>query len=87
MSKQIYTSLSRTRYRELIAAIETGELEQKWVEGKEPVTKAEQTEERQIRALAMIYAEGKELRDNLATLNWTSLCVYTDGTLIVKGLR
>ena len=79
MPEKVYTTMTRRRYRELIDRWLDGTLLQKWEGHRKPTTKAEQVEERQIKAIAMIYTENiKAVLDQLAKDDWSELRLVHD---------
>lgn len=79
MSLTRITQMSRVRFRELCAAWLDGSLMQKW-EGKEHgVTKAEQVEERQIKAIGLIMADKDQATLKLLMSDdWLEMHVLVD---------
>lgn len=75
------TEMSRTRFRELMASIANDSISEKWHDGKVAITKSEKVEERQIRAICMIYdgeKERRKLRELLRSDTWDSLELLLD---------
>jgi hypothetical protein len=83
MSEARITSMSRTRYQELIKQWLDGTLLANWPDNKRATTKSEQVEERQIKAIAMIYTDGsKTLKDLLSGDSWRELYMVRVGDKI-----
>lgn len=77
MSAQRITSMSRARFQELRQQWLDGVLSEKWKD-KTPTTKADKVEDKQIRAMAMIFQMPKAQRSILDTDNWSELHVVKD---------
>ena len=75
------TEMSRTRFRELMASIANGSISARWPENKVAATRTEKVEERQVRAICLIY-DGEDERDELRELlnsdYWDSLELLLD---------
>jgi hypothetical protein len=73
------TSITKQRFRELCQQWIDGILQEKWPEGKVAITKAEQVEERQIRAIGLIYSsDNDDIRKLLFTDKWRELYILQD---------
>lgn len=85
--KHLLTQISSVRYDELVEQWLNGSLKQKWdeLQGKK-LTKRQQVEERQIRAIATIVQlpDGDSVKNIVQKGRWSKLNIYrVDGT---KGL-
>ena len=87
---QRLTSMKRSRFIEISRGIYDGSLKERWPEGKEAVTKKEQVEERQIKAVYMIFSESPKTFEELyKETNWTELAIVRleHGTLELRVRR
>lgn len=76
-----YTRMTRRRYRELVDGLWDGTLLEKWKERK-AVTRADIVEERQIKAIGLIFNNVDKQKHIIETLNadeWTELIILRDG--------
>lgn len=77
--KTLLTQLSESKYDELVEGWINGSLQEKWkvLNGQE-LTKKQQVEERQIRAIAMIFSqpEDSSIRQTIRNRRWKELKFY-----------
>lgn len=62
---QRITSMSRARFLQLWQEMQDGTLIERWSEGKKPETRKERVEAIQVRAMTLLYLEGREKFDLL----------------------
>lgn len=87
---QRITSMSRARFLELWEGIRDGTLDERWTEGKEPSTRKERVEARQIRAMTLLYMENREKFQALVESdewNWLEVVVGKDGLMYLRVPR
>lgn len=86
MAKTLVTQMTKARYDELISGWLDGSLKEKWVKlENNQLTKAQQVEERQIRAIAMIVSNEKVYKSVREKL-WNLITIYREdnGTLSIQ---
>jgi len=82
--------MSRARFLQLWEGIRDGTLLERWPKGKEPETKQEHTEARQIRAVMMLFREHRKNFDLLLESDdWTEfeVIVGPGGLLRARARR
>ena len=79
--RQTITSMTRTKFNELREGVVNGSLRAKWAD-KTPTTKADKVEEKQIRALGLIFELPYENRKLLDTDQWHELFIVNENGIL-----